>query len=68
MEKLGEHGILTESTATDMAEAALFRNVLAHEYGDVLDHDSVYDGLQDLRRYRDFLVEVRAYLDDVGAV
>jgi len=51
-----------------MAEAALFRNVLAHEYGDVLDEDIVYSALQDLRRYRDFLVEVREYLDEVGAL
>lgn len=68
MRRLHETGVLTEETAESMAEAALFRNVLAHEYGDVLDEDIVYSALQDLRRYRDFLVEVREYLDEVGAL
>jgi uncharacterized protein YutE (UPF0331/DUF86 family) len=54
MRRLHEVGVLTEETAESMAQAALFRNVLAHEYGDVLDQDIVYDALQDLRRYRDF--------------
>lgn len=68
MYRLGEHGVLSDATGEKMAEAALFRNVLAHEYGEVLDHDVVYDALQDLRRYRDFLFEVRAHLEDVGAL
>lgn len=67
MRRLDGIDVLTEETADAMAQAALFRNVLAHEYGDVLDQDIVYESLQDLRRYRDCLAEVRSYLDDVGA-
>lgn len=68
MERLGELDIVSENTAESMARAASFRNVIAHEYGNVLDHDVVYDALQDLRRYRDFLYDVRAYLEKVGAL
>lgn len=68
MEQLHEAGVLSESIADQMAQAALFRNVLAHEYGDVLDHKMVYEALQDLERYRRFLHEVRDYLDSVGAL
>lgn len=68
MRRLGECDVLTDATAESMAEAAMFRNVLAHEYGDVLDQDIVYDALQDLGRYRDFLVDVYDYLDEVGAL
>lgn len=64
---LAECGVLESDTAERMAQAARFRNVLAHTYGDVIDHDEVYDALQDLARYRDFLVEVRAYLDKIDA-
>lgn len=41
---------------------ARFRNVLTHTYGDAIDHDDVYDALQDLNRYRDFLIDIRTYL------
>lgn len=68
MERLGDVDVLSDETASEMAQAAMFRNVLAHEYGDVLDQDIVYDALQDLGRYRAFLHEVRDYLDDVGAI
>lgn len=68
MERLGELDVLSDATADAMARAASFRNVLAHEYGDVLDHNTVYDALQDLARYRDFLYEVRGYLDETGAL
>lgn len=68
MERLHEVGVLSGATADEMAQAALFRNVLAHEYGDVLDHEVVFDALQDLERYRRFLHEVRDYLDRVGAI
>jgi len=68
MRRLHEVDVLDEQTAEAMAQAALFRNVLAHEYGDVLDQDIVYEALQDLRRYRDFLAGVHAYLDDIGAL
>jgi len=68
MRQLAETDVLSAETAEEMAQAAMFRNVLAHEYGDVLDQDIVYDALQDLGRYRDFLYEIRAYLDEVGAI
>lgn len=68
MERLGTVDVLSEETASEMAQAAMFRNVLAHEYGDVLDQDIVYEALQDLGRYRAFLHEFRDYLDDVGAI
>lgn len=66
MRMLGDAGVLDSETVEPMAQAARFRNVLSHTYGDVIDHDVVYDALQDLERYRDFLVEVRTYLDEIG--
>lgn len=68
MQRLGEKDVLRSSTATEMARAAQFRNVLAHEYGDVIDDEVVYEALQNLDRYRTFLHEVRQYLDDIGAL
>jgi Uncharacterized conserved protein len=65
MMALADLDVLAADTAEEMAQAARFRNVLAHTYGDVIDNDEVYDALQNLTRYRDFLVEVRAYLDDI---
>jgi len=61
---LGNRGVLTETTASEMAKAARFRNVLAHADGNVLDHDVVFNALQDLARYRTFLVEIRAFLNE----
>lgn len=54
--------------AEQMAEAAGLRNVLAHEYGDVLDDRMVYHALQNLERYSTFLEELQTYLDDAGAL
>ena len=68
MRALTEEDILQEETADKMANAARFRNVLAHTYGPVIDQDTVYDALQDLDRYRTFLQEVRAYLDSIDAL
>lgn len=53
--------------AEEMAEAAGLRNVLAHEYGDVLDDKMVYHALQHLERYSLFLEELERYLDEVRA-
>jgi len=36
---LAELGVLESDTAEQMAQAARFRNVLAHTYGDVIDHE-----------------------------
>ncbi|CCQ36827.1 DUF86 family protein [Natronomonas moolapensis 8.8.11] len=65
---LDEVGVLNRTTTKEMVQAARFRNVLAHTYGDAIDHDDVYAALQSLERYRDFLHDVRAYLDDTGAL
>ena len=68
MRTLGELGILAPSTAEQMAQGARFRNVLSHTYGQIIDHDVVYNALQDLERYRQFVLEIREYLDSVGAL
>ncbi len=68
MRRLHDIDVLSNDTAEEMAQAALFRNVLAHEYGNVIDHEAVYDALQDLARYERFLREIRVYLDRVGVI
>lgn len=64
--ELARRGVLSDGTADLMANACRFRNVLAHEYGRVIDDGMVYDALQDIERYRRFLVEVRDFLRDEG--
>mgnify|MGYP000271254508 CR=1 FL=1 len=66
MRSLGEVGILSGDLSEEMAQAARFRNVLSHTYGNVIDHDVVYNALQDLDRYRRFVRAIRDYLDDAG--
>lgn len=66
--ELARRDVLSERTADLLAESCRFRNVLAHEYGPVIDDRSVYDALQDLQRYRDFVVEVRDFLREEGAL
>lgn len=68
MRALGEMGILSGSLAEEMAQGARFRNVLSHTYGDIIDHDVVYNALQDLDRYRAFVQAVRDYLDSIDAL
>lgn len=68
MRRLSSAGVLSGPTGEAMAEAAGLRNVLAHEYGAVIDDSVVYDALQDLSRYRAFLAEVREFLADEGAI
>lgn len=68
MSRLVELDVLAESTGTAMIEACGLRNVLAHEYGTAIDDEQVYEALQDLERYRDFLVDVRSYLREIGAI
>lgn len=65
---LDEMGVLSDSLADEMAQAARFRNVLSHTYGDIIDHDIVYNALQDLDRYQAFVQAVRDYLDSIGAL
>ena len=61
MRALGEVSVLSD----EMAQAARFRNVLSHTYGEVIDHSVVYEALQDLERYRTFVVAVRDHLDSI---
>ena len=68
MRALETLGILSASTAEEMAQAARFRNILAHTYGSIIEHDIVYNALHDLERYRQFLLEVRNYLESFGAL
>ena len=68
MRTLGEMGVLSGSLAEEMAQGAQFRNVLSHTYGNIIDHDIVYNALQDLERYRTFVQAIRDYLDSVGAL
>lgn len=68
MRGLATAGVRSEEVGERMAQACGFRNVLAHEYGEVIDDGMVYDALQDLARYRDYLTEVRDFLADEGAI
>ena len=68
MRTLGEMGVLSGALAEEMAQGARFRNVLSHTYGNIIDHDVVYNALQDLERYRAFVQAVRDYLDSIGAL
>lgn len=68
MRELGAAGVLPSALAEEMAQAARFRNVLSHTYGDIIEHDVVYNALQDLDRYREFVREVRTFLDSIGAL
>jgi len=68
MRTLGEADVLPENLATEMEDAARFRNVLAHTYGDSINHDIVYSALEDLERYRRFVVAIREYLDSIDAL
>ena len=63
MRELGEIGILSGSLAEKMAQGARFRNVLSHTYGNIINHDVVYNALQDLERYRSFVEAVQVYLE-----
>ena len=54
--------ILTEPTGKKLEEAVGFRNLLAHRYGEI-DHDVVYDVLQDdLQWFEQFQQEVAQWL------
>lgn len=60
---LGELDVLDGDTATGMAEAAGFRNVLAHQYGDEIDDEDVYNVLQSkLPLFLEYLTQVRDHL------
>ncbi|MFD1648006.1 type VII toxin-antitoxin system HepT family RNase toxin [Haloarchaeobius litoreus] len=68
MRELEDIGILPSTVAEEMAQAARFRNVLSHTYGDIIDNHVVYNALQDLERYRLFAEYVGTHLDSIGAL
>ncbi len=69
MSMLGDHGVLTATTAAAMRRAVGFRNVLVHEYVGVDDH-IVLDRLADLSDLERFVAELARWLSvspsDVG--
>ena len=66
MRSLSDQDILEEELASKMVAAARFRNVLAHVYGETIDHDVVYDALVDLERYRAFVHAIHDHLEREG--
>lgn len=61
---LGDEDVLGDDVSERMAQAAGFRNVLAHQYGNDVDDQDVYNVLQhDLPVFREFLIQVRERLD-----
>lgn len=62
--ELQARGALDDETARRMARAAGFRNVLAHQYGNEIDDEDVYNVLEEeLDVFRTFLEQVRDELD-----
>lgn len=57
---LEDMDVISPATAARMREAAGFRNVLAHRYGSNIDHERVYEHLQN---ELDILV---TFLDEIG--
>lgn len=68
MRQLVSEGVLSPETGRPMAEACGFRNIIAYEYGTVIDDEMVYEALQDLSRYRAFLVDVQEFLCSEGVM
>ena len=62
LRSLGEHGVVSASTAEAAARAAGFRNVLVHQYAEV-DDAAVIENLGRLDDLRAFVREVAAWLD-----
>jgi uncharacterized protein YutE (UPF0331/DUF86 family) len=61
---LSECGVLSEQVSHRMSEAAGFRNILSHKYGDDINNQDIYNFLQhDLQLFSKYLREVRNYLD-----
>ena len=64
IQALGELEIISRDTQQKIEEAVGFRNVLAHQYGEV-DHDVVYEVLhEDLHWFKRFQQEVAQWLRD----
>lgn len=62
MRALIDLGVLSSSLGEQMASTAGFHNVLAHQYGTTIDDNLVYDSLQDLARFHEYLTAVREHL------
>jgi uncharacterized protein YutE (UPF0331/DUF86 family) len=61
--ELGRRAILEDDLARRMGEAAGFRNILAHRYGNEIDDEDVFNVLQnDLDVFYEFLQAVRKTL------
>lgn len=61
---LAECGVLSKQTSQQMSEAAGFRNILTHRYGDNINNQDVYNFLQhDLPLFSEYLSEIRDYLN-----
>lgn len=62
--ELGSMAVLDDETTRRMAQAAGFRNVLAHRYGTEVDDEDVFNFLQaELDLFPDYLRQVRSALE-----
>ena len=62
--QLAAAGVVDDELGRRMAEAAGFRNILAHQYGSEIDDRDVYNVLQhDLDVFSTYLQQIRAALD-----
>jgi uncharacterized protein YutE (UPF0331/DUF86 family) len=63
--ELGTRGILDSDTAPRMAQAAGFRNILSHQYGNEINDEDVYNFLQqELPLFHTYLSQIREYLNE----
>jgi len=58
MVEMDAAGLFDQTAPEEMVQAARFRNMLAHTYSEAINHDDVYQALQDLNRYQNFLIDV----------
>ena len=68
MRALVDSGVLSAKLGEQMAATAAFRNILAHQYGTSIDDELVYESLQDLGRFYEYLTAVREYLSTRNAL
>lgn len=68
MRALVGSGVLSAELGERMAATAGFRNVLAHQYGTSIDDELVYESLQDLARFHEYLTAIREYLSSQNAL
>lgn len=62
--ELGAREVLDDDTALGMAQAAGFRNILSHRYGNDIDDEDVYNVLhEDLPLLYAYLDQVRRHLE-----